>query len=124
METIEGIIITEGGFPPRGYDLIFTNQRLIVVNTGITIGGGHESPFSNSEQEKERYRGLTSDQITSSFKCKWMYYYQINKAKLKKGLIASSIYVASPTMKETFIFKKKQYPEAEKVFSRFLHNFM
>jgi len=83
-ENINGIIITEGGYPAHGYDLIFTDHRLIVVDTGPTLGGLH---VKNGDKKSMQYNGFNPEQIIRGCNCKWEYYRDIKKADLKKGMI-------------------------------------
>jgi hypothetical protein len=116
-ENIKGIIITEGGYPAHGYDLIFTDQRLIVVETGPTFGGLH---VRKGDKKYLQYQDLAPEQIISNFNHKWSYYSNIVEAKLKKGILNSFI-IKAPTFSGKYYFKKNQYQQAEDLYNKFLH---
>jgi hypothetical protein len=115
-ENIEGIIISEGGYPAHGYDLIFTDQRLIVVDTGPTLGGLH---IKNGDKKSMQYNGFNPEQIIRGCNCKWEYYQDIKKADLKKGMI-HSISINGPSFKGKYYFKKPQLQQAEDLFNKYL----
>lgn len=115
-ESIHGSIITESGYPAHGYDLIFSDRRLIIVDTGPTIGGLH---VSRGNKKPLQYQGLNPEQILSNFNCKWTYYRDIIKANLNKGMLNSFV-IKSPTFSGKYYFKKYQYQQAEDLFNKFL----
>jgi len=117
QENIAGIIITEGGYPAHGYDLIFTEKRLIVVDAGPTIGSFH---VSKGDKKSLQYQGLSPEQILSNTNCKWAYYHDIAEAKLNKGLI-SSFLIKAPAFSGKYYFKRYQYQQAENLFNKFLY---
>jgi hypothetical protein len=116
-ENIEGIIITEGGYPAHGYDLIFTDQRLIINDAGPTIGGLH---VSKGDKKSTQYVGLNPEQILRSYNCNWAYYRDVEKADLKKGIIYT-ISIKTPSFTGKYYFKRHQYQQAENLFNKFLY---
>lgn len=116
-ENIKGIIITEGGYPAHGYDLIFTDQRLIVVDTGPTFGGLH---VRKGDKKYLQYQDLGPEQILSNFNRKWSYYSNIVEVKLNKGILNSFV-IKAPTFSGKYYFKKYQYQQAEDLFNKFLY---
>jgi hypothetical protein len=115
-ENVCGVIITEGGYPAHGYDLVFTDQRLIIVDAGPTIGGLH---VKKGDKKSLQYQGLSPEQILSNFNCKWVYYRDIIEANLNKGMLNSFV-IKAPTFSSKYYFKKYQYQSAEDLFNKFL----
>jgi len=116
-DSIRGVIITEGGYPAHGYDLVFTGQRLIIVDAGPTIGGLH---VRKGDKKSLQYQGLSPEQILSNFNCKWTYYRDVVEANLNKGMLNFFV-IKAPTFSGKYYFKKKQYQQAEDLFNKFLY---
>jgi len=97
-EKIEGVVITDAGYPSHGYDLIFTTQRLILIDQGLTYGGFH---IADSKNMIEHYNEFNLNELLTRYTVKWTLYNDIKKVLLKKGL-KPRLYIKSTNIKGRF----------------------